>query len=309
MKIIGLLVLLFTTALVSCNSNNQKSPKNIQAEPSEYQFSVPEIPMMISAPEHQSAYLAEHYWDNFDFKDSTDLELKKIIEKAFAEYCVILGTLENKKASESVRGLMQRASDNNKLSLYFAERAEKYLYHPNSPIRNEFLYEEFLKGLLENQGIEPLRKSRFQYQFDLAQKNKPGTKATDFEYTFKDGRKSSLYKTPGKWIMLYFFNPDCQECAVMKDRIQASSIIQKLQKSGAMEILAVYPDKDLSIWNKHYAEFPDSWIKVYDQETIIENEELYDLKAIPTIYLLDRDQTVLLRDPTFEQFEEYLGSL
>jgi len=57
------------------------------------------------------------------------------------------------------------------------------------------------------------------------------------------------------------------------------------------------------------SELPDSWIKAYDKETIIQDKQLYDLKAIPTIYLLDGDKTVLLRDPAFEQFEKYLNSL
>ena len=94
-----------------------------------------------------------------------------------------------------------------------------------------------------------------------------------------------------------------------KDRIVNSQIIQKLKTKGVLKILAVFPDKDLDLWNKHYAELPDSWIKAYDKETIIQDKELYDLKAIPTIYLLDGDKTVLLRDPTFEQFEKYLNSL
>jgi hypothetical protein len=33
---------------------------------------------------------------------------------------------------------------------------------------------------------------------------------------------------------------------------------------------------------------------------------LYDLKAIPTLYLLDGSKTVLLRDATLEEIEKYL---
>jgi len=304
--------LLFCLALitaVSCTSKNQKAQEKSLVNPSEYRFSVPKIPAMISNPAHQAAFLAEHYWDNFNFKNSSDPELKEIIGEAFAKYIMILGEVESMKAGESVRSLMEKASDNNKLTIFYAESAEKLLYNPNSPIRNELLYEDFLKGVLACKSVEPGRKAHFQDQFDFAQKNKPGNKATDFEYTLKDGRRSSLYQTPGKLIMIYFHNPGCHECAATKDKIVNSPIIKKLKTDGVLKILAVFPDKDLDLWNKHYAELPDFWIKAYDKETIIQDKQLYDLKAIPTIYLLDGDKTVLLRDPAFEQFEKYLNSL
>ena len=309
MKNLRLLFCLALITAVSCTPKNQKAPEKSPSDRAEYRFSVPQIPAMITNREQQAAFLAMHYWDNFNFRDSMDLDLKKFIGEAFAQYVAILGEEEPMKACASVKSLMEKSADNDKLTLYFAGKAEKFLHDPNSPIRNELLYEEFLKGVLACKAIDPAKKVRFQSQFAIAQKNKPGSTAIDFDYTLKDGSRSSLYKTRYKLIMLYFFNPGCHECAATKERIVSSPVIQKLQKTGVLKILAVYPDKDLDLWKKHYAELPASWIKAYDQETIVQDKELYDLKAIPTIYLLDGGKTVLLRDPTFEQLEKYLISL
>jgi len=300
-------IVLLTT--VSCTPKDQKTQESTPTAPVKYSFTIPEIPLMISNPEHQAAFLAEHYWDNFDFTDSVDLELKKVIEEGFVEYLMILAEVDNSKATSGISSLMAKAADNRKLAMYYAGKAEQFLFHPNSPIRNEFLYEEFLKGILVCKKVDDISKARFQSQFDLAQLNKPGTKATDFEYSLKNGSLSSLYETRGKYVMIYFHNPDCHECAAIKDRIINSQIIQSLSEKSELTILAVFPDKDLELWNKHYADFPDNWINAYDKETLIQDKELYDLKAIPTIYLLDSNKTVLLRDPIFEQFEEYLNSL
>ena len=309
MKRLLLLLSLTLFIVVSCTSKNQKEGEDIQEKPEQNHFSVPEIPIMLTTREQQAAYLADHYWDNLEFLDSLDIEFTKIIEEAIIEYLMIIREVEPADASNSVRSLMEKASDNKKLTMIIAEKAEKFLHHPNSPIRNEILYEEFLRGILASEVVEPINKTRFQYQFDMAQKNKPGNKATDFNYTFKDGSRSSLYKTSGKIIMLYFHNPDCHECAATRDRIVNSQIIQKLKAQGILKILAVYPDEDLDLWNKHYAEFPDSWINAYDAETLVQDKELYDLKAIPTIYLLDDSKTVLRRDPAFDQLESYLSSM
>jgi len=307
MKIFRVFLYVFLMALVSCSPGNNKDKEKIQAAPSEYRFILPEIPVMYSTPESQTKYLAEHFWDHFNFNDSVDLEGNKFVEEAFVRYLMIMIEIEPMKAGAHVLSLMEKASANNKLSMYFAARAEKYLFDPNSPVRNELLYEAFLKGILANPSLDELTKLRFINQFDWAQKNKPGTKATDFQYRLKNGNSSSLYQTRGQLIMLYFFNPDCHECAATRDRIVGSQVIQSLQTKGLLSILALYPDKDLSIWEKHYADYPATWILAYDQKMVIENDQLYDLKAIPTIYLLDADKTVLLRDPTFEQFEGYLN--
>mgnify|MGYP002527024690 FL=1 len=51
------------------------------------------------------------------------------------------------------------------------------------------------------------------------------------------------------------------------------------------------------------------WINGYDKKQTIEQNNLYDLKAIPTLYLLDKDKTVLLKDVTTKEIEEYLQNI
>jgi hypothetical protein len=42
---------------------------------------------------------------------------------------------------------------------------------------------------------------------------------------------------------------------------------------------------------------------------MVKDKEIYDLKAIPSLYLLDRQKNVLLKDARFEQVEVYLKSI
>ena len=66
------------------------------------------------------------------------------------------------------------------------------------------------------------------------------------------------------------------------------------------------PDEELDEWKKHLSEFPNEWINGYDKKFTIKEEQVYDLKAIPTLYLLDKDKTVLLKDATAPAIEAYL---
>jgi thiol-disulfide isomerase/thioredoxin len=139
------------------------------------------------------------------------------------------------------------------------------------------------------------------------QKNKPGTKATDFDYTLPDGSTHKLSALPSEYVILYFYNPECHECAAVKEKMVSSRVINTLQQKERLKILALYPDENLETYRKHLPEMPPAWINAYDKRTIIKNRELYDLKAIPTLYLLDKDKIVLLKDMPFEALETYLA--
>ena len=50
---------------------------------------------------------------------------------------------------------------------------------------------------------------------------------------------------------------------------------------------------------------PKEWIVGTDQEQI-KTEALYDLKAMPVLYLLDKDMNVLLKDASYPIIQNYL---
>ncbi len=87
----------------------------------------------------------------------------------------------------------------------------------------------------------------------------------------------------------------------------ASNYLMRLVEEGTLALLAVYPDADLTEWRNHAKNFPANWINSYDKTVSIKRDELYDLKAIPTLYLLDSSKTVMLKDVmSIPQIEETL---
>ena len=80
--------------------------------------------------------------------------------------------------------------------------------------------------------------------------------------------------------------------------MQESPIINDRLQKGTLKILAIYPDEQLDEWYKHLAEMPAKWINGYDKGSLIERENLYSLRAIPALYLLDKNKCVLVKDST-----------
>ena len=58
------------------------------------------------------------------------------------------------------------------------------------------------------------------------------------------------------------------------------------------------PDEDLGAWRAYRDRIPARWINAYDATQQLREKELYDLKAIPALYLLDCDKRVLVKDGT-----------
>ena len=95
-------------------------------------------------------------------------------------------------------------------------------------------------------------------------------------------------------------------CKTIRDAICESQLLTELIQSGQMKVLALYPDELLDEWHAYKEHIPSKWINSYDKGTVIRNKNLYDLKAIPALYLLDTEKRVIVKDSTEVGFIEYM---
>jgi hypothetical protein len=87
-------------------------------------------------------------------------------------------------------------------------------------------------------------------------------------------------------------------CKQVREAICASAQLSDLIDRGVMRVLAIYPDEDLTEWRNYRSQIPATWINGYDKGCTIREGELYDLKAIPALYLLNADKCVMVKDAT-----------
>ena len=73
-----------------------------------------------------------------------------------------------------------------------------------------------------------------------------------------------------------------------------------------LTILTLYIDKDIDLWLDNLPQMPQKWIHGYDKGLEITHKRLYDIKAIPTLYLFDKDKNVILKDTSIEAIERFL---
>lgn len=304
MRIKVLHLLSFMLIFSACNG--QQSKKAETGDTKERTFEMVSVPSVITKPEERAAYLVTHYWDKFDFTDTALVHLPEITEQAASNYIDMMKYVSSATAASSIKNMMNKAAVDSTMFAYFAGLYEKYLYDPNSPMRDESLYIPVLEAILEAPVFDEVHKVRPAHLLEVALKNRIGEPATDFTYTLADGKKGTLYRVKADYLLLFFYNPDCHACKEITDQLAASPVVNAWIKDNKLKILAVYPDEDLDAWKNHISYMPASWINSYDSTVSLKNDEIYDLKAIPTLYLLDKDKKVILKDVTFNQIDNYL---
>jgi thioredoxin-related protein len=120
-----------------------------------------------------------------------------------------------------------------------------------------------------------------------------------------DGSVQRMYDIKANFLLLYFNNPECDACKEMKGALAQSAIINKKLSTGELKVLSIYMGTDKANWRSHLGEYPALWLQGISENDLYKSKT-YDLNAIPTMYLLDKDKTVLLKDYFTSQAIEQL---
>lgn len=258
------------------------------------------VPMVFPDEQSESEWYAIHFWDSYNFSGHYQYS-EEAFRRAFVEYIQAVKTVPLDVALEAIDQMMSLAATTEDSYWEQLEEAEMILYDPSSPHRNDLLWEAVMRHAVGPKSpLDDVSKMRYHSMLKIVSRNQIGTTAADFAYTLPNGRQGTLHQIEADYTLLYFYNPGCSECKRTKQTIMASGHLYHLYREGLLKVLAIFPDKEVDEWRRYLSENPSWWISAYDKERRIHNEELYDLKAIPTLYLLDRQKRVILKDPTPE---------
>ena len=298
MKIFGMrynaIALLATLLLVGCSGH--KAGKKGESKSKRYEFSYVQAPALFDEQE-QRLYLREHFWDKFDFADSL-YTTKADTTQMLRAYAIYLSNFVDPLDATPISRLMQKASTSKQMFEYFVMLSERLLNDPNSPLRSNELYIAVLEAQLASPHLDKYEKMAPEYDLRIAKQNRIGQKANDFTYTIRSGASRQMYSIKSDFVILYINNPGCPMCRDITSALKGSVTINELLQQKRLAILAIYPDEELDEWRNHFGDFPSLWINGYDKGCRIEREGLYDLRAIPSLYLLDRNKRVIIKDST-----------
>ena len=78
--------------------------------------------------------------------------------------------------------------------------------------------------------------------------------------------------------------------------LKGDPYVSEMIADGRLAVVNVYIDEDIAEWRSYMPIYPDEWYNGFDPDLAIRTEVLYDVRAIPSLYVLDEDKTVLMKD-------------
>ena len=315
MNIRHILSALLVLALLSCSGGKGKKVANT---PAERPFPAVTVPTVYSDAEEQLQYLGAHYWDLYFAGDGPTDSARVLgvpkgeVEQAFANYIGVLNYLPLSEAQKGMTGLFgaisakQLADTSSRVYLAMTDIVSRYLYDPNSPLRDEDYYAPFVKAMAESPLTSEDMRKAYDYEYSQCSMNPRGSVAPDFVITTNEGRKVRMHSIKAERTLLFFSNPGCHNCMEIIGTLKADPFVNQLQQQKRLAVLNVYIDEDLKAWREYMGVYPPQWLNGYDAAHIIREDVLYSVRAIPSLYLLDSEKRVLLKDAPVEKVLESL---
>ena len=253
------------------------------------------------ATEEEFNRAIDRYWDGFDFECGERVAEYDTVQvmQVFADYVSYISVgAERERRDSLLRGLVLRAEKSRPVLDFFAYVAEGVLHDPNSPLRNDELYIPILEVLVESPLYDEYDRIAPAYDLELARENRIGEVANDIAYTLVNGKLGRLHDIDSDYVILMFSNPGCPMCREIIEQISGSPLLNEMMENDLVKVLSIYPDADLKAWRDHLGEMPRRWINGYDDGMKISEERSYNLQAIPSLYLLDGEKRVIIKDGT-----------
>lgn len=266
-------------------------------------FVLPCIPDTIKEKDDRIEYIVLHYWDNYDFEDPYIF----IEGNTMLEYFVLLKDVPYNVSSESIFQTLNKASRSNQIFSLFIDTYRVYLFNPESYFCD---YEKYLavdEYVINNERISQSKKREFELERKVINSNRIGTTATDFVVTDKDNNPIELYGTEAEYLLVFFHNPNCGICAETKEKLLKSEVVGRMIDAGKLKVFAVCPYDEYDLWET--TEYPENWLSGYDKEQRINKEYLYYFLESSSIYLLDKDKNILMKDARFDFLETFLSGI
>ena len=256
----------------------------------------PAIPDTLRSVEQRAGYLSEHYWDNYNFDDTLLLKSKEVTEQGFVNFIDILNrfTLDNASKGVAHKDIAQKgiarkditqqgiacftrkAFSNAAAKERFENLIEHYFEDQLSPVRNDRVYLIFLEEMKNSPCFNETEKERIAFKIKTTNKNLPGDIAINFNFKDENGKEHQLSDYKDQKVILYFYDPDCENCHKVSVWLKQQTI------PADIKVLKMIADNHISY--------------------------IYSLKNMPTIFLLDKENKVILKDCTAQELIENIST-
>lgn len=139
-----------------------------------------------------------------------------------------------------------------------------------------------------------------------AQKTAIGSTYIDLQSTTHYGKEVQLSDYVGKtdYLLLDFWSSGCQPCIAS---LPALKTFYNKNRGGKLEIVGISLDIEKDDWLNAIQKNELNWVQISDLKSESEAAKLYDIIAIPSTILIDKEGKIVAKNNTIEQMQEIIN--
>ncbi|MBQ7551073.1 MAG: DUF5106 domain-containing protein [Bacteroidales bacterium] len=254
-------------------------------------------------------YYTQHLFDYYSFDDPRMAFYPKVSDKIL-EFSKIILQMQAPDDTLAIQQLLHKAQQSPEIYTVFFDKIEKIFGTLSSPLWNEEIYLCMLNNALQYEKLPAERQARYKSLYAIHQKNREGSLVPDFQILWADSTKSSLYDIESEYLILYFQNPDCPSCTELREKIALNEDLNRAIDEGKIKLVTIYFETDEALWKRYLQNKANPrYMHGWDFQHTIEEQQLYDLRVIPYLFLLDKDKRVIKKDLPGDEISDYLRRL
>ncbi len=273
-----------------------------------YQNRIADSSRQISKDDFKKIYLKQKqaYFDHIPFQDERILYTRLLFEKLHFYFNVYISQQAdtiikeidrvlklanvNEKAYRYVLNFLfdnYKAVKNNDEARIFVYIANNYYLNGHAPWANK----QFLKLL--NEKVSDLQSTLI------------GSSATDLTLLTPDGKEQKLFDIKSKYLLLFFWSPDCNQC------VKELPLLNEFSKkySSQLTVVAIYTHSDRAVWDRFLKENKNNWVHLYDPLRKSNFVKIYKVNTTPVFYLLDEQKIIRAKSNRLQDIASVLNKV
>ncbi len=289
--------ILFIILLISGFSFSISANETLEYEPVR-ELPLPQVPDSLRRPVDRADFIIAHFWDKMDFSNPEMTNDSTFIEQNFVNYINLFSHADENKLPESVSSFLQASEASPSATHLIYDLADKYFYYTDSPFRSDKYHVLFLKNAINSKVLTEAERSRANYRLENALKNIPGSKFPEFKVIMRKGEEADIMKClKNENNLIIFYDPDCSHCMETIDKIKKLSTIREMP-----HVIAIDVTEDKQLWNETKDALPNEWDVTFALDPI-EDNDLFIFEEMPTLFLVDGNGIILLKNTSIEEIE------
>ncbi len=252
-------------------------------------------------------YYRAHFYDNFDMTDDRLLRTPFFSAKIDKYFKESVPQIPDTVAAEAFR-LIEMCRPNKEMFRFFVStmynmtNQSKIMGMDAALVKIADRY--YLSGeadWADPKFLEELRENVNGIRYTLV-----GLKAPDLRMPSITGEWFRLSEIDATYTILVFWEPSCGHCKKEVPKIK-KELYDKYAQYG-LKVFAVYCQIEVDPWKEFIEEHQlEEFINVYDPYGRSGFRQYYHIKSTPTIFVLDKDKTIVAKKLGVEQIDDFLA--